>query len=154
MKRAFTVYREGSCKDKHADHPKHCCSAESPRGDVEDWTRTTSQRHSCARGHASHIWPCARSTFIIHVRPAFAATPCFAFILPNPVRPHSAHRRGGFRAGTKFCYALTSIAIHSQSVSQNLAQSRSSVRRNRPWVRRAGLSGTAQVHPGQTQVEL
>lgn len=41
------------------------------------------------------------------------------FILQLKYR--SIHRRR-FKPGTKFCYALTSIDIHSQSVSQNLDQ--------------------------------
>lgn len=107
--------------------------------------------YSCTHSHASHIWLCAHSAFITHVYPAFAATPCFTFILANaPPRPTAIctppknaltmgfiaakqkKQGGGFRPGTKFCYALTSIAIHSQSVSQNLAQSLSSVCMDQP----------------------
>lgn len=107
----------------------------------------SSQRHSCTCGHAFHIWLCALSTFIIHVHPAIAATPCFTSLLMSALprltafstqpenalavgyitaEPRAWNQGRGFRPGTKFCYALTSIAIHSQSVSQNLAQSLSS----------------------------
>lgn len=134
-----------------------CCVTSGKHGGLAELC--SSERHSCAHSHASHIWLCVPSTFIIHVHPAFAATPCFTFIPANaPPRltafctqsknavgyiaaePCARNQRRRFRPGSKFCYALTSIAIHSQSVSQNLAQSLSSVPMNRPSIWKAGLS--------------
>lgn len=121
----------------------------------------SSKPHSCTHSHASHIWLCVHSAFIRHVHPVSAATPCYTFILadapPCPTafcaqpenalaagyitaEPCARNQRRGFRPGTKFCYALTSIAIHSQSVSQNLAQRLSGVWGKQPSIWKTGFS--------------
>lgn len=144
MKRAFTVYREGSCNNKQRSlQILQLCWVTSGKhrglGEL-----CSPERHSCTHKHSSYIWLCVPSVFNVHVNPAFAAMACFIFTLTACVQRGAAaqeythsrlyHREGwsrnqrrGFRPGTKFCYALTSIDIHSQSVSQNLAQSFSSV---------------------------
>lgn len=118
------------------------------------------ERHSCTRRHSSHIWLCAPSTFIIRAatlllqqRPALHSLSSDRLCTNRPtafctqpergyatMEPRAPNLRRGFRPGTKFCYALTSIDIHSQSVSQNLAQSSSSIWTNQPPIRKTRFS--------------
>lgn len=78
IKRAFTVYREGSCNSKWRDHRKYCSSAESPRGSIEDQWSFALPNATAALTAVPSTSGCVRfQPFIIHVHPAFAATPCF-----------------------------------------------------------------------------
>lgn len=122
----------------------------------------SSQRHSCTHSRClPHLAVCAFNLLLYTSIPPFAATPCFTSnLMSAPPRltafstqpehaqltvgyvatePRARNRGRGFRPGTKFCYALTSIAIHSQSVSQNLAQSLSGAI-NQPSIWKTGFS--------------